>query len=106
MSHQSRSVHARPLPRPSTRASITGSQPPTRISFDRNFNSVAASCKGAPSAGPACRSSDASVLTALVIALVIAVEPQQPGYLSHGDGAAAPVDRFPYRQTLVVGHCA
>ena len=25
---------------------------------------------------------------------MIAVEPQQPGYLSHGDAAAAPVDRF------------
>jgi len=34
-----------------------------------------------------------------------AVEPQQPGYLSHSDAAAAPVDRFPYRQPLVLGHC-
>jgi hypothetical protein len=40
------------------------------------------------------------VLTALMTAL----EPQQPGYLSHSDAAAAPVDRFPYRQTLIVGH--
>ena len=32
------------------------------------------------------------------------VEPQQPGYLSHSDAAAAPVDRFPHRQTLVVSH--
>ena len=44
--------------------------------------------------GPACRSSDASVLTALMTA----VEPQQPGYLSHSDAAAAPVDRLPQRQ--------
>jgi hypothetical protein len=33
------------------------------------------------------------------------VEPQQPGYLSHGEAAAAPVDRFPYRQILIVSHC-
>jgi hypothetical protein len=32
------------------------------------------------------------------------VEPQQSGYLSHSDAAAAPVDSFPYRQTLVVSH--
>jgi len=32
------------------------------------------------------------------------VEPQQPGYLSHSDAAAAPVERFPQRQTLVVSH--
>jgi hypothetical protein len=51
--------------------------------------------------GPACRSSDASVLTARVTAL----EPQQPGYLSHSDAAATPVDRFPYGQTLIFGHC-
>ena len=51
-------------------------------------------------ASPACRSSDASVLTALMTA----VEPQQPGYLSHSDAAAAPVDRFPQRQTLILGH--
>ena len=34
-----------------------------------------------------------------------AVEPQQPGYLSHSDAAAAPVDRFPQRETLIAGHC-
>src|SRR5215217_9748765 len=45
-------------------------------------------------------SSDSSVSTALMNV----VEPQQPGYLSHSDAAAAPVDRFPYRQTLVVSH--
>jgi len=33
-----------------------------------------------------------------------AVEPEQPGYLSHHEAAAAPVDRFPQRQTLLVGH--
>jgi hypothetical protein len=33
------------------------------------------------------------------------VEPQQPGYLSHSDAAAAPVDRLPHRQALVVSHC-
>jgi hypothetical protein len=35
---------------------------------------------------------------------MIAVEPQQPGYLSHSEAAAAPLDRFPYRQTLIVTH--
>jgi hypothetical protein len=34
---------------------------------------------------------------------VIAVEPQQPRYLSHGDAAAAQWTRFPERQTLLVG---
>jgi hypothetical protein len=38
-------------------------------------------------------------------ALMTAVEPRQPGYLSHSDAATAPVDGFPDRQTLVVGHC-
>src|SRR4029450_2592931 len=33
-----------------------------------------------------------------------AVEPQQPGYLSHREAAAAPVDRLTQRQTLLVGH--
>jgi hypothetical protein len=33
-----------------------------------------------------------------------AVEPQQPGYLSQSDAAAAPVDCFPQRQTLIVVH--
>jgi hypothetical protein len=37
--------------------------------------------------------------------LLAATKPQQPGYLSHGAAAAAPVDRFPQRQTLVLGHC-
>ena len=45
-------------------------------------------------------SSDSFVSTALMSV----VEPQQPGYLSHGDAAAAPVERFPHRQTLVVSH--
>ena len=35
---------------------------------------------------------------------VTVVEPQQPGYLSHSDAAAAPVDRLPKRQTLIVSH--
>ena len=51
-------------------------------------------------AGPACRSSHAAVLTALMTA----VEPHQPGYLSHSDAAAAPVDRLPQRQALIVSH--
>jgi hypothetical protein len=51
--------------------------------------------------GPACRSSDASVSTALMAA----VEPEQPVYLSDSDAVAAPVDRFPHRQTLIVSHC-
>ena len=33
-----------------------------------------------------------------------AVEPQQPGYLAHSDAAAAPVERFLHRQTLIVSH--
>jgi hypothetical protein len=44
------------------------------------------------------RSSDPSVSTALMTA----IEAQQPGYLSHSDAAAAPLDRFPQRQTLNV----
>ena len=36
--------------------------------------------------------------------LTAAVEPQQPGYLSHTDAAAAPVDRLARRKTFVVGH--
>jgi hypothetical protein len=34
----------------------------------------------------------------------IASEPRQAGYLSHKDTAAAPVDRFRQRQTLLVGN--
>jgi hypothetical protein len=63
-------------------------------------NSSALWPNAARPAGPACRSSDASVLTALMSA----VEPQQPGYLSPRDAAAAPLDRFPQRQTLIVSH--
>jgi hypothetical protein len=48
----------------------------------------------------ACHSSIASVSTGLMTA----VEPQQPGYLSHSDAAAAPLDRFPQRETLILGH--
>jgi len=33
-----------------------------------------------------------------------ALEPQQPGYLSHSDAAAAPLDGFTQRKTLVIGH--
>jgi hypothetical protein len=33
-----------------------------------------------------------------------AVQAQQPGFLSHSDAAAAPLDRFPQRQTLILGH--
>jgi hypothetical protein len=33
-------------------------------------------------------------------ALMTAVEPRQPGYLSHSDAATAPVDGFPDRQPL------
>lgn len=50
--------------------------------------------------GPACRSSDASVS----IALMTAVDPQRPGYLSHRKAAAAPVDRLTQRQSLLLGH--
>jgi hypothetical protein len=35
---------------------------------------------------------------------VFAAEPQQAAYLSHSDAAAAPVDRFPYGQTLILRH--
>ena len=48
----------------------------------------------------ACRSSEASVSTWLMTAL----EPQQPGYLSHSDATAAPLDGFTQRKTLVIGH--
>ena len=48
----------------------------------------------------ACRSSDTSVSTCLMTAL----EPQQPGYLSHSDAATAPLDGFTQRKTFVVGH--
>jgi hypothetical protein len=74
-------------------------QPGTRLSFDPNSRTVAES-RNAASRRPACRSSDASVLTALMTA----GEPQQPGYLSYRDAAAAPLDRFPQRQTLIVSH--
>jgi hypothetical protein len=53
--------------------------------------------QGSAQPGPACRSSVST-------ALMTAVEPQQPGYLSHSDAAAAPVDRLPDRQTLIVSH--
>jgi hypothetical protein len=33
-----------------------------------------------------------------------AVGPQQPGYLSHTDAAAAPIDRLTQRQTFLLGH--
>jgi hypothetical protein len=36
--------------------------------------------------------------------LMIAVDSQEPGYLSHSDAAAAPLDCFPQRQTLIVSH--
>ena len=32
------------------------------------------------------------------------LEPQQPGYLSHSDAAAAPLDGFTQRKTLIIGH--
>jgi hypothetical protein len=35
---------------------------------------------------------------------MIAVEPQQPDYLSHREAAAAPFGRFTQRETVVVGH--
>jgi hypothetical protein len=35
---------------------------------------------------------------------MIAVEPQQPGYLSHSDAATAPVDRLAHRQSFVLRH--
>jgi hypothetical protein len=72
--------------------------PGTRISFGPSFRTVAESCNAA-SAGPGCRSSDASVSNALMTAIE-----QQPGYFSHSDAAAGPVDRFPYRQTLIGSH--
>jgi hypothetical protein len=33
-----------------------------------------------------------------------AIEPQQPGYLSHSETTTAPVDRLAQRKALVVGH--
>ena len=37
-------------------------------------------------------------------ARVTAVEPQQPGYLSHRRAAAAPLGHISQRQTLILGH--
>jgi hypothetical protein len=37
-------------------------------------------------------------------ALMTAVGPQQPGYLSHTDAAAAPINRLTQRQTFLLGH--
>jgi hypothetical protein len=50
--------------------------------------------------GTASRSFDVFVSTALMTA----VGPQQPGYLSHTDAAAAPIDRLTQRQTFLLGH--
>jgi hypothetical protein len=36
--------------------------------------------------------------------VLIDAKPPQPGYLTHRYAAAAPVDRFPQRQALVVSH--
>jgi hypothetical protein len=47
---------------------------------------------------PACRSSVST-------ALMTAVGPQQPDYLSHSDAAATPLDRLAQRKALLVGHC-
>jgi hypothetical protein len=51
-------------------------------------------------AQPARLPSDASVLTALMKA----VEPRQPGHLSHREAAATPIGRLTQRQALLVGH--
>ena len=80
------------------RVSTIDSQSGTRIGFDLKARTVAESCNAATQPEPACRSSDAAVLTAPTTA----GEPQQPGYLSHSDAAAAPVDRFAYRQILTL----
>jgi hypothetical protein len=50
--------------------------------------------------GTASRSFDVFVSTALMTA----VGPQHPGYLSHTDAAAAPIDRLTQRQPFLLGH--
>ena len=83
-------MHAQQLRRPATQVSTTDSQFGTRIGFDPKARTVAESCNAAtqpdqPAAHPT-RPFDRPD----------AGEPQQPGYLSHSDAAAAPVDRFAY----------
>jgi hypothetical protein len=90
----------RPLPRPPTSASTTDGQPSKRVSFDPNSRTVAESCNAAHS-----RPGLPLIRRVRLAALMTAVEPQQPGYFSHSDAAAAPVDRFPQRKTLIAGHC-
>ena len=71
-----------------------------RISFDPDSRTAVESCNAASS-----RPSAPLIRRVRLTALMTAVEPQQPCYLSHIDAtAAAPVDGVPYRQTLIVGH--
>jgi hypothetical protein len=74
--------------------------PGMRISFDPDSRTVVESCNAASS-----RPNALLIRRVRLTALMTAVEPQQPGYLSHSDAAAAPVDRVPQRQTLIVSHC-
>jgi hypothetical protein len=66
----------------------------------QTVNAVSAPARPYSSALWPISSSDSFVSTALMSV----VEPQQPGYLAHGDAATAPVERFPHRQTLIVSH--
>jgi hypothetical protein len=111
-----RSLHlSTPVPRgldapkrPCRLASSCGASGPAFIhSIEASSTKLQTRCLGAskcvgasirdwarPRGADTCRSSHASFSTALVVA----VEPQQPGCLSHNDAAAAPVDHFPQRQ--------
>jgi hypothetical protein len=71
-----------------------------RVRFDPNSRTVVESCNAAHS-----RPGLPLIRRVRLTALMTAVEPQQPCYLSHSDAAAAPVDRVPQRKTLIAGHC-
>ena len=96
---QSRGVHARPRPRPLARASTTDSQPGKAISFDRT-----------PALWPNHANAAPSSAQAWLIRPVRFDRPgdrpraEEPGYLSHRDAAATPVDHLPHRKTLIVSH--
>jgi len=67
-------------------------------SSDGAARTVAESCSAAPGPGLLL------IRRVRLTTVRTAVQPQQPDYLSHSDAAAAPVDCFPQRQTLMVGH--
>jgi hypothetical protein len=66
----------------------------------QTVNAASAPARPNPSALWLISSSDSFISTALMSI----VEPQQPSYLAHSDAAAAPLDRLPHRQALIVSH--